>query len=287
MQLSEYLSQDEVTQLNQAFNITLQHDFALVFWTGISPELARDWARRNELKTLTMAMGDLYTDNVRKPLRSAKPGKSKSWSRYMKGASWIFAQHACQGRCAIVLTNAPPHVYSQRKHSNYREIEEPILKGCEAGRRTIQIDYVHPRIPGAAGFRYQVWPKDWSAEWFGFLECIAIKDIVKRFVQRTSVRRLEKVKETESVSIMGYERSVFLAAVDEQSKREIMQEKNLMKEHNVEVEQLAAQQAAQNKRAAKRLKLEKQQQAAQDKRAAKRLKLEKVQQAAQARENAG
>ncbi|KAI7459754.1 hypothetical protein KC357_g9119, partial [Hortaea werneckii] len=78
---------------------------------------------------------------------------------------------------------------------------------------------------------------------------------------------------------MGYERSVFLAAVDEQSKQEIMQEKNLMKEHNVEVEQLAAQQAAQDKKAAKRLKLEKEQQAAQYKRAAKRLKLEKEQQA--------
>ncbi|KAI7293805.1 hypothetical protein KC343_g148 [Hortaea werneckii] len=280
MQLSEYLSQDEVTQLNQVFNIALQHDFALVFWTGISPEIARDWARRNELKTLTMAMGDLYTDNVKKPLRSAKPGKSKSWSRYMKGASWIFAQHACQGRCAIVLTNAPPHVYSQRKHSNYREIEEPILKGFEAGRRTIQIEYVHPRIPGAAGFRYQVWPEDWSAEWFGFLECIASKDIVKRFVQRTFVRRLEKVKETESGSTTGYERSGFLATVDEKSKREIMQEKNSMKQKNVEVQQLAAQQAAQDKKAAKRLKLEREQQAAQDKKAAKRLKLEREQQAA-------
>ncbi|KAI6851135.1 hypothetical protein KC332_g268 [Hortaea werneckii] len=282
MQLSEYLSQEEVTQLNQAFNIALQHDLALVFWTGISPELARDWARRNGLKTLTMAMGDLYTDNVRKPVRSAKPGKSnKSWSRYMKGASWLFAQHACQGRCAIVLTNAPPHVYSQRKHSNYREIEEPILKGFEADRRTIQIDYVHPKIPGAAGFRYQVWPEDRSAEWLGFFECIAIKDIVKRFIQGTFVRRLKRVEETESVSTTGYERSVFLATVDEKSKTEIMQEKNSIKQKNVEVQQLAARQAAEDKKAAKRLKLEKEQQAAQDKKAAKRLKLEREQQAAE------
>ncbi|KAI6865314.1 hypothetical protein KC338_g5127 [Hortaea werneckii] len=281
MQLSKYLSQDEVTQLNKAFNIALQHDLALVFWTGISPELARDWARRNGLKTLTMAMGDLYTDNVRKPVKSAKTGKSKSWSRYMKGASWIFAQHACQGRCAIVLTNAPPHVYSQRKHSNYREIEEPILKGLEADRRTIQIDYVHPKIPGAAGFRYQVWPEDWSAEWLGFLECIAIKDIVKRFVQGTFVRRLKKVKETESVSTTSYERSVSLATIDEKSKTEIMQKKDLMKQKNAEVHQLAAQQAAQDKKAAKRLKLEREQQAARDKKAAKRLKLEREQQAAQ------
>ncbi|KAI6857231.1 hypothetical protein KC343_g4081 [Hortaea werneckii] len=281
MQLSEYLSQEEVTQLNQAFNIALQHDLALVFWTGISPELARDWARRNGLKTLTMAMGDLYTDNVRKPVRSVNPGKSKkSWSRYLKGASWIFAQHACQGRCAIVLTNAPPHVYSQRKHSNYREIEEPILKGFEADRRTIQIDYVHPRVPGAEDFRYQVWPEDWSSKWLGFFECIVIKDIVKRFVQGTFVRRLKKVKETESVSTTSYERSASLATIDEKSKTEIMQKKDLMKQKNAEVHQLAAQQAAQDKKAAKRLKLEREQQAAQDKKAAKRLKLEREQQAA-------
>ncbi|RMY21054.1 hypothetical protein D0867_03568 [Hortaea werneckii] len=99
-----------------------------------------------------MAMGDLYTDNTRKPSRSVKSGKSKSWSKYMKGASWIFAQHACQSRYATVLTDVPLDVYSKRKHSNYRQIEEPILKGSEAGRRTIQIDYVHPRLPGAAAF---------------------------------------------------------------------------------------------------------------------------------------
>ncbi|KAI7505956.1 hypothetical protein KC347_g7827, partial [Hortaea werneckii] len=281
MQLSEWLSQDEVTQLNQVFNIALQHDSALVFWTGISPELARDWARRNGLKTLTIAMGDLYTDNVRKPSRSAKPSKSKSWSRYMKGASWIFAQHACQGRCAIVLTNAPPHVYSQRIHSNYREIEEPILKGFEAGRRTIQIDYVHPRVPGAAGFRYQSWPKDCSAEWLDFLECITIKDIVKRFVQCAFVRLLEEVKKAERESITGHERSVSLASVTKKSKREIVKGENLKKQQTVKVQQLAAQQAAQDKKAVKRLKLEREQQAAQDKKAAKRLKLEKEQQAAQ------
>ncbi|KAI7531853.1 hypothetical protein KC331_g13882, partial [Hortaea werneckii] len=280
MELSLYLCQDEVKQLDQAFNISLQHDSELVFWTGISPGLACDWARRNGLKTLTMAMGNLYTENSRKPLRSAKRSKFKSWSRYMKGASWIFAQHACQGRRAIVLTNAPPHVYSKRKHSSYREIEEPILKGFEAGQRTNQIDYVHPNIPDAAGFRYQVWPKDWSAEWFGFLECIAIKDIVRRFVQRTRVRRLEKVEEAESVSIAGHQRSTFLPTVNEKSYR-IVQEKNLTKLHNVETHQLAAQQAARDRKIAKRLKFEREQQAAQDKRAAKRLKLEREQQAAQ------
>ncbi|KAK3671284.1 hypothetical protein LTR37_021586 [Vermiconidia calcicola] len=59
----------------------------------------------------------------------------------MKGASWVFAQRACHNRYAIVITNAPPNVYSTREHSNYSEIEEPILKGFEAERHAIQIDY--------------------------------------------------------------------------------------------------------------------------------------------------
>lgn len=67
MELSLYLCQDEVTQLDQAFNISLQHDSELVFWTGISPGLACDWARRNGLKTLTMAMGKLYTEIPESP----------------------------------------------------------------------------------------------------------------------------------------------------------------------------------------------------------------------------
>ena len=135
MDLSKYLYQNEVTQLNQAFEISLQYDSALVFWTGISPDLAKNWARLNDLKTLTIAIGSLYTDNSKESLRSQK--STKSWSKYMKGASWVFAQQACYNRHAIVLTNAPPNVYSTREHSNYREIEEPILKGFEAKRHAI------------------------------------------------------------------------------------------------------------------------------------------------------
>lgn len=156
MDLSEYLSQSEMIRLNQTFERSLQDDRALVFWTGVSPNLAKDWACMNSLKTLSMAMGALYNDHSHGSLRSQK--SPKSWSKYMKGASWIFAQQACHDRCAIVLTNAPPNVYSTRERSNYRDIEEPILKGTEAGRHAIRIEYVHPTVPSAARFRYQIWP---------------------------------------------------------------------------------------------------------------------------------
>ena len=279
MNLSKYLYQNEVTQLNQAFEISLQHDSALVFWTGISPDLARNWARRNNLKTLTMAMGSLYTENSKEGLRSQKI--TKSWSKYMKGASWVFAQQACHNRCAIVLTNAPPNVYSTRVHSNYREIEEPILKGFEAERHTIQIDYVHPAVPGAACFRYQVWPDNRSSEWLRFLECIAVKDIVNKIVQCIDLQRSKTIKESEYTTPPQNKSGMLISlttsvAVGGNRKPETAQEKAAVKQLKAKREQ----QAAREKKAAKRLKAEREQQAAREKKAAKRLKAEREQQAA-------
>ena len=276
MKLSKYLTQNEISQLDQAFEISLRHESTLVFWTGISPNLAKEWACRNDLKTLTMAMGSLYNDNSYGSIRSQK--SPKSWSKYMKGASWIFAQQACHDRRVIVLTNAPPNIYSTREHSNYREIEEPILKGFEANRHAIQIDYVHPTVPGAASFRYQTWPDNRSSEWYSFLECIAIKDIVKRIVQRIRLRQSEKLKQLENVTPPhnGSEKSTSLATAYRDRKQEAAQELKGAKLRKVEKEQ----QAALEKKAAKRLKVEKEQQAARDKKAAKLRKVGKEQQAA-------
>ena len=276
MNLSKYLTQNEITQLNQAFEISLRYDSALVFWTGISPNLAKEWACRNDLKTLTMAMGPLYADNSYGSLRSQK--SPKSWSRYMKGASWVFAQQACDNRRAIVLTNAPPNIYSTRQHSNYREIEEPILKGFEANRHVIQIDYVHPTVPSASSFRYQIWPDNRSSEWDSFLECIAIKDIAKKIIQCIRLRQSEKSKELEDVITPhnGPEKSISLATAWKGGKQKAAQELKRAKRLRAENEQ----QEACEKKVAKRLQAEKEHQAACEKKEAKRLRVEKEQQAA-------
>ncbi|EGP82433.1 uncharacterized protein MYCGRDRAFT_51634, partial [Zymoseptoria tritici IPO323] len=163
MDLSCYFRQDERAELDRVFTATLENDSALVFWTGISPDLAKTWAGKNNLKTLTMAMGALYSDQSAASLRSRKT--TKSWSSFMKGASGLFAQHACHGRRAIVLTNPPPNTYSTRLRSNYRDIEEPILKGVGCKVHTIRIDHAHPTVPGAELFVYQTWPEDTSFKW--------------------------------------------------------------------------------------------------------------------------
>lgn len=127
-----------------------------------------------------MAVGSLYTAN-----NGLCEKNTKSRSKYMKGASWIFASQACHDRHAIVLTNAPPNIYSTRQRSNYRDIEEPILKGFKAVGHATEIHYVHPSVPGAEQFRYQVWPENRSSDWFSFLERISVKPIVSNMVQVT------------------------------------------------------------------------------------------------------
>lgn len=213
MDIAQLLSRHEVRQLNQVFETSLKDDSTIVFWTGISPKLAKDWAHENGLKTLTAAMGTLYADKKRRPYPRKSP---KSWSQYMKGASWLFAQQACQNRCAVVLTSAPPNVYSTREHSNYREIEEPILKGVKNTQHAIRIDYVHPEILGAAGFRYQIWPIDCSSEWFSFLQCMNTEMTLSlalkyegrdhHMVQQKNVAKVEKQAKVETEQRMAQEK---------------------------------------------------------------------------------
>lgn len=162
----DYLSPEELAHLDKRLDHNLRDATCLVFWTGLSPELAQHWAAQHGLQTLVIAMGPLYSD---RGISGARYGKSsKAWSKYMKGASGRFAEYACRGRRAIVVTKPPPNVYSTRKWSNYRHLEEPILRGAFGGSGASQVDYVHPTIKEAATFQYQVWPLDRSSAWYTF-----------------------------------------------------------------------------------------------------------------------
>lgn len=178
-----YLDSAEASRLDETFSSTLIDEKCLVFWTGVTSHLAMEWARGNNLKTLAMSMGALYSDNGPKSLRYLK--SSKTWRKYMKGASNIYAQHARRKQKAIVITNPPPDVYSKRPKSSYREIEEPILKEMRDGCCATRICYVHPMVPGAESFQYQIWPDDHSTEWFTFLTFIAARPLVNTVGDRT------------------------------------------------------------------------------------------------------
>ncbi|KAJ6033798.1 uncharacterized protein N7446_007911 [Penicillium canescens] len=134
-----------------------------VMWSGVCRQLVQSWADRNGMQTLTTAMGSLMIHEHPQCLWSRK--SSKQWSKYMKGASAMFAYHIAQdGDVVTVLSPPPPDRYNPYGGSNYQTLEEPILKG-KLGPRVAKIEMVHPNILGAQDFRYQLWPQDQKNTW--------------------------------------------------------------------------------------------------------------------------
>ena len=54
---SQYLSPDELFRLDRRLDYALCDATFLVFWTGVPPQLAKQWANQQGLQTLTLAMG--------------------------------------------------------------------------------------------------------------------------------------------------------------------------------------------------------------------------------------
>ncbi|KAF3484278.1 uncharacterized protein GIQ15_03602 [Arthroderma uncinatum] len=98
------------------------------------------------------------------------------WSKYMKGASAIFAYYISQGATVVVLTPPPPHKFNPSGRTNYQAIEEPILKGAFGGSAVSRIDMVHPTVRGAEDFSYQAWPADETYIWIADFGALAVKE---------------------------------------------------------------------------------------------------------------
>ena len=163
---SAYLSSSELLCIDQQFDCVLRNEKCLVFWTGVNRLVVQRWADKHNLITLVRALGPLFDSGDPQSPRRRK--SSKGWSKYMKGASGRFAEYACKGRRAIVLTNPPPNVYSTRPHSTFRSLEEPILTGAFDGSHAIRVDYVHPMVEKASNLQYQIWPVNRSSQWTTF-----------------------------------------------------------------------------------------------------------------------
>lgn len=146
------LTVEEVYQICHQFHNDQWLPGCQVMWSGVRRQLVQSWADRNGMQTLTTAMGPLMVHEQPQCLWSRK--SSKQWSRYMKGASAMFAYHIAQDEgVATVLSPPPPHRYNPCGGSNYQTIEEPSLKG-KLGPRVTKIEIVHPTIFDARGFRY-------------------------------------------------------------------------------------------------------------------------------------
>lgn len=256
-----YCTPEELSILDQRFESALKDVTCLVFWTGVPPQSAKQWATLRGLPTLTMAMGPLYSDRHTNGTRSGRD--RKSWSNYMKAASGRYAEYACCGdRQAIVLTDPPPAIYSTRPRSNYRHIEEPILRGCGGGSGTIRIDFAHPTVVKDVDFRYQVWPIDKTETWYIFFRNLLIKTNLTSAPAATKDTGI--VRAGQNLNVINV--AIPSAKMQGQTsvKQQSSNQKKAVKRHQVELKQSQAQE----KKEAKRRRLELEQSKAQEKKEA-------------------
>jgi hypothetical protein len=165
-----FLTVEEEKQMSEQFQGHTWHLNHQVLWSGIRPTVVQLWADKRNMQTLTTAMGPLKMPEDPRCLRKEK--SPERWSRYMKGASALFAWHILRGEKVTVLSPPPPERFNPCGLTNYQLIEEPILKTEISGRASLRIYMVHPDVLGAEDFCYQIWPTDETHVWtekFGVL----------------------------------------------------------------------------------------------------------------------
>jgi hypothetical protein len=153
----KYLTREEAEQIIARFmEIPRSYD-RLVFWTGILREWVQQWADEHGMLTLTSAPGPLMDRKDQRCLRRIK--KPRKWSKYIKGASVIFARYACKRGIVRVLTLPPSWAEFIRPRSIYRTLEEPILKGASGCCCAVEIHTVH-LLTTFEELEYQTWPEN-------------------------------------------------------------------------------------------------------------------------------
>ncbi|KAM5466362.1 hypothetical protein MauCBS54593_006100 [Microsporum audouinii] len=166
-----------------------------VLWSGVPYHCVQRWAKNHGMQTLSMAMGPLMDKKDPScPKSSMKPNK---WSKYIKGASAIFAFYISRGGSVIVLTPPPPFKFNPSGATNYQAIEEPIVKGVYGGRAVSRIEFVHPTVRGAEDFLYQAWPNDQTSIWVANFGSLPVEQPPWRTARMViSLRIITKENET-------------------------------------------------------------------------------------------
>lgn len=224
-----YLTRAEAEQIINQFKKIPHSSNRLLFWTGIPKSWVQRWAGEHDLLTLTSAMGPLMDVTDPRCLKWTK--KQKQWSKYVKGASGIFARYACGHGIVRVLTLPPSWSGSLRPKSSYLTIEEPVLKGVSGCFCAVQINTVH-LLESSRALEYQSWPQNRISEvmkckgddTFKFRLPPRILKAVKAAGQnlRSSLTASTTSKPANAISILHGpdQRSGFLAAKKQQESSE-------------------------------------------------------------------
>ncbi|GFF24812.1 reticulocyte-binding protein 2 homolog a [Aspergillus udagawae] len=160
---SQYLSVQDAVQIFEQFHSNNWIPNGQVLWSGIPRRTAQEWADKHHLQTLTTAMGLLMDENHPDCPRWKKT--SQQWSKYIHGASAIFAWRIAQGEKVTVLSPPPPERFHPSGLSSYQVIEEPIIKGLICQSAVDQILMAHPTVTESEDFLYEAWPEDQSSLW--------------------------------------------------------------------------------------------------------------------------
>ena len=161
--LRQYLTIEEEKQIIEQFRQSWRPNVQ-VLWNGILREEAQKWADEHKMQTLTTVMG-LLMDKKNPSCPNHDKTKSR-WTKYIKGASAIFAWSLSRGKTVVVLSPPPPQRFNPIGLTNFQMIEAPILHWAAVLSHTsLQIYSVHPMVKGAEDFRYQIWPVDETRNW--------------------------------------------------------------------------------------------------------------------------
>lgn len=163
LKLRDYITSEEELEIHRQFRSSSWKPDSQVLWSGMYREEAQAWADGHNMQTLTTAMGPLMDERAPTCPRKIKPGKT--WSKYIHGASAVFAWHIARNDVVVVLSQPPPQKFHPSELSYFQTIEEPILRAAIADGGSLRIDLVHPNVKGAEDFRYQWWPHDETETW--------------------------------------------------------------------------------------------------------------------------
>ena len=184
LNIRSFLTLEEESRIHRRFRGSSWHPNYQVLWSGMYREQAQSWADGRSMQTLTTAMGALMDPRVPS---CPKNGKSdKAWSKYIHGASAVFAWHIAVEDVVTVLCPPPLQRFHPSGLSHYQAVEEPILRAAIANGSSLRIELVHPLVKGAEDFRYEMWPVDKVERWIEAFETAICHKCVWRMVKGDS-----------------------------------------------------------------------------------------------------
>jgi hypothetical protein len=208
--IDQHLTVEEAEQISDQFSRSLTPNNQ-VLWTGMPRDVAQRWADENYMQTLTTAMGPLMAESHR--LCPKRKKTKRQWTKYIHGASAVFALHISKGDVVTVLTQPPPARFHPSGTTSFQVIEEPIVKGKLGNRAVRRIDVVHPTVPGASRMLYQLWPKDQCSEW------------VSAFGNPKAVMKWRQVKPQRKVLLLETARNTGILPDDSSTPAESLRER--------------------------------------------------------------